>query len=123
MAAEAASGPGWRCAGLSRDELVGLLRQWQALESWAAAGKLGLLRALIREEDQPLPGGGYRGDLPEGWTKSLTHEVAAALAMSVTSAENLMWLAWDMQAQLPAIGELLAAGHLTLAKARAVIRH
>ena len=100
--------------------MVGLLRQWQALESWAAAGKLGVLRALIRDEDQPLPGGGYRGDLPEGWTKSLTHEAAAALAISVTSAENLMWLAWDLQAQLPAIGELLAAGDLTLAKARAI---
>ena len=119
-AAEAASGAGWRCAGLSRDEMTGLLRQWQALESWAAAGKLGVLRALIRDDGQPLPGGGYRGDLPEGWTKSLTHEAAAALAMSVTSAENLMWLAWDMQAALPAIGELLAAGQLTLPKARAI---
>lgn len=119
-AAEAVSGAGRRCEGLSRDEMTGLLRQWQSVESWAAAGKLGVLRALIRDDDQPLPGGGYRGDLPEGWTKSLTHEVAAALAMSVTSAENLMWLAWDMQAQLPAIGELLAAGDLTLAKARAV---
>ena len=119
-AAEAASGPGWRCDGLSRDELTGLLRQWQALESWAAAGKLGVLRALIRDEDQPLPGGSYRGDLPEGWTKSLTYEAAAALAMSVTSAENLMWLAWDLQARLPQIGEQLAAGDLTLAKARAI---
>ncbi|TVZ00844.1 DUF222 domain-containing protein [Trebonia kvetii] len=119
-AAEAASGAGWRCDGLSRDEMTGLLRRWQALESWAAAGKLGVLRALIRDEDQPLPGGSYRGDLPEGWTRSLTHEVAAALAMSVTSAENLMWLAWDLHAQLPRNGELLAAGDLTLAKARAI---
>ena len=120
VALEGASGPGWRCGGASRDEMIGLLRQWQAVECWAAAGKLGVLRALIRDDDQPLPGGGYRGDLPEGWTKSLTHEVAAALAMSVVSAENLMWLAWDMQAALPGTGELLAAGDLTLAKARAV---
>jgi hypothetical protein len=84
--------------------MTGLLRRWQALESWAAAGKLGVLRALIRDEDQPLPGGSYRGGLPEGWTRSLTHEVAAALAMSVTSAENLIWLAWDLHAQLPAPG-------------------
>src|SRR5512146_3113784 len=120
VAAETASGAGWQCDGLSRDEMTGLLRQWQAVESWAAAGKLGVLRALIRDEDQPLPGGGYRGGLPEGWTKSLTHEAAAALAVSVTSAENLMWLAWDLQAKLPAIGDLLALGDLTLAKARAV---
>ena len=119
-ALEAASGPGWRCPGASRDEMIGLLRQWQALESWAAAGKLGVLRALIRDDDQPLPGGGYRGDLPEGWTRSLTHEVALALSMPAVSADQLMWLAWDLQALLPGTGELLAAGDLTLAKARAV---
>jgi hypothetical protein len=97
-----------------------MLRQWQALESWAAAGKLGLLRALIRYDDQPLPGGGYHGDLPDGWTRSLTHEVALTLAMPAVSAEQLMWLAWNLKAVLPGTGGLLAAGDLTLAKARAV---
>jgi hypothetical protein len=100
--------------------MLGLLRQYQAMEAWAAAGKLGLLRALIRDDDQPQPGGGYRGDLPEGWTKSLTHEVALTLAMPAVSADRLMWLAWDLQARLPGIGELLAAGTLTAAKAKAV---
>ena len=119
-ALEDASGPEWRCPGATRDELFGLLRQWQALESWAAAGKLGVLRALVREDDQPLPGGGYHGDLPEGWTKSLTHEVALALSMPAVSAERLIWLAWDLQARLPGTGELLAAGDLTCAKAKAV---
>ena len=59
LALEAASGPEWRCPGASRDELFGLLRQWQALESRAVAGKLGILRALIREDDQPLPRPGW----------------------------------------------------------------
>ena len=119
-ALEAASGAGWRCPGASRDEMLGLLRQWQALESWAAAGKLGVLRALVRDDDQPLPGGGYRGDLPEGWTRSLTHEVALALSMPAVSADKLMWLAWNLHAVLPGTGGLLAGGDLTLAKARAV---
>src|SRR6201985_763409 len=115
-ALEAASGPEWRCAGATRDEMFGLLRQWQALEARAVAGKLGVLRALIREDDQPLPGGGYHGDLPEGWTKSLTHEVAAALSMPAVSAERLMWLAWDLHALLPATGNPLAAGRLAPAQ-------
>jgi hypothetical protein len=55
LALEAASGPEWRCPDATRDEMFGLLRQWQALESRAAAGKLGILRAPIRENDQPLP--------------------------------------------------------------------
>jgi len=119
-ALESASGPGWRCPGAISDEMLGLLRQWQALESWAAAGKLGVLRALIRDEDQPLPGGGHHGDLPDGWTRSLTHDVALALSMPAVSAENLMWLAWDLAARLPGTGDLLAAGKLTYAKAKAV---
>jgi hypothetical protein len=110
LALEAASGPGWRCPGATRDEMFGLLRQWQALESRAAAAKLGVLRALIREDDQPLPGGGYQGDLPEGWTKSLAHEVAVALSMPVVSADRLMWLAWELEGRLPGVGGLLAGG-------------
>jgi hypothetical protein len=117
---EDASGPEWRCPGASRDEMFGLLRQWQALEAWAVAGKLGTLRALIREDDQPLPGGGYHGDLPEGWTKSLTHEVAAALSMPAVSTDRLMWLAWDLEGRLPMVGALLKAGALTYGKAKAV---
>jgi hypothetical protein len=120
LALEAASGPGWRCPGATRDEMFGLLRQWQALESGAVAGKLGILRALIREDDQPLPGGGHHGDLPEGWTKSLTHEVAAALSMPAVSADRLMWLAWDLEGRLPGVGGLLASGGLTCSKAKAV---
>jgi hypothetical protein len=100
--------------------MMGLLRRWQAVESWAAAAKLGVLRALIRDDDEPLPGGGYHGDLPDGWTKSLTHEVALALSMPAGSADKLMWLAWNLQALLPGTGDLLAGGELTLAKARAV---
>lgn len=43
-ALEGASGEDWRCPGATRGELIGLLRQWAALESRAAAGKLGVLR-------------------------------------------------------------------------------
>jgi hypothetical protein len=120
LALEAASGPEWRCHGASRDEMFGLLRQWQALESRAAAAKLGILRALIRDDDQPLPGGGYHGDLPAGWTRALTHEVALALSMPAVSAERLMWLAWDLEGRLPGIGGLLAAGTLTTSKAQGI---
>src|ERR1700747_2835467 len=81
LALEGASGPEWRCAGATRDEMFGLLRQWQALEARAVAGKLGVLRALIREDDQPLPGGGYHGDLPEALQQLTDKDAAAAEAM------------------------------------------
>ena len=120
VALQSASGPEWRCAGASRDEMTGLLRRWAAMEAWAAAGRLGVLRALIRDDDRPLAGGGCHGDLPGGWTRSLTHEAAAALAVSVPAAENMVWLAWDLEARLPGIAGLLADGTLAYSKARAV---
>jgi hypothetical protein len=40
--------------------------------------------------------------------------------MPPVSADGLMWLAWDLEADLPGTGALLAAGQLTQAKAKAV---
>jgi hypothetical protein len=119
LAADEVSGPGRRCPGASDDELTGLLRAWAAVESWAAAAKLGVIAELIRR-DGPPPHGRWHGDLPDEWSPSLRHELALALACSVQSAETSAWLAWEQQARLPGIGALLAGGTLTLAKARAV---
>lgn len=124
-ALEAVSGPDWSCPGADRDELVGLARQWQALESWAAAGKLGVLRAMISAESEQWPddrsGSGHSiGDPSGGWPKSLTHEVSLALAMPPQSAARLLDTAWDLRARLPVTGTLLAGGDLTFAKARVV---
>ena len=119
-ALEAAAGPGDRYDGADTDELVGMVRQWAAVESWAAAGKLGALRAMMREDGEGAPLLRRRGDLPGGWDDSLNYEVAGALAMGPVSAGNLAGLAWALGARLPGIGRLLADGTLTLAKARLV---
>ena len=43
------------------------MRQWAAVESWAAAGMLGALRAMMREDDTGAPALRRRTDLPGGW--------------------------------------------------------
>jgi hypothetical protein len=53
-----------------------VLRQFAALEARAAAGRLGALRALMRDEGQP-----HHRD------KSLACEAAQALAVSVPTAQ------------------------------------
>jgi Domain of unknown function (DUF222) len=118
-ALEAAAGAGWRCEGGKRGEIVGAVRAAAMLESQACAAKLGLIRAAIRQDDDGL-GGECHGDLPDEWSKSLTTDVALALAMSPVSAERLMQTAWDLGALLPGIGRLLEDGTLTYAKARVV---
>jgi hypothetical protein len=119
LAADDVSGLGRRCPGATDNELIGLLRAWAAIESWAAGAKLGVIAELIRRED--ITPGGHHGNLPDDWSPSLRHELAAALACSVQSAETTAWLAWEQQARLPGVGALLGAGALTFAKARAVI--
>src|SRR5215469_15580294 len=116
------SGPGWRCAGADDDELTGLLGRWQALESWAAAGKLGVIRELLRRRARPGPRGmlPMHGDLPDQWHEGTAHEVSMALGISVPSADNLLGLAWDLRARLPGTGVALAAGVISALTARLI---
>jgi Domain of unknown function (DUF222) len=119
---EELSGPEWRCAGATDEELMGLLGRWDALGSWAEAGKLGVVRELLRRRAHAGLGGGpsMHGDLPDRWEEGTEHEVSAALAISLRSADNLTCFAWDLQARLPGIGAALAAGILTPLKARII---
>lgn len=114
------SGAERRCPGATDNELIGLLRAWTAIESWAAGAKLGVIREMMRREGPPSPGGGH-GDLPEAWSQSLRYELSGALACSTQSAETTALLAWELRARLPGIGALLDGGVLTFAKARAVV--
>ena len=113
------SGPERRCPGANGDELVGLLRAWAAIESWAAGAKLGVIREIMRREGPPSPGSDH-GDLPETWSRSLRYELAGALACSTQSAESTASLAWQLGARLPRIAARLGDGTLTSPKARAV---
>ena len=113
------SGPERRCPGATGDELVGLLRAWAAIESWAASAKLGVIREMMRREGPPSPGSDH-GDLPEDWSRSLRYELAGALACSTQSAETTASLAWQLGARLPRIAARLDDGTLTSPKARAV---
>src|SRR6516162_1327892 len=82
---EELSGPERRCDGADDDELIGLLGRWQAAESWAAAGKLGVVRELIRRRARPGIRGQavtVHGDLPDAWEEGLDHEVSAGLGIS-----------------------------------------
>ena len=116
------SGPEWRCAGATDEELIGLLGRWDAIGSWAEAGKLGVVRELLRRRARPGLAGAppVHGDLPDQWEEGAGHEVSAALAISLRSADNLTAFAWDLQARLPGIGAALADGTLSPLKARII---
>jgi hypothetical protein len=114
------AGGEWRFPGAEPDELIGVLRRVAALESWASAAKLAVVRELIRQDDLPALGRPRHGDLPDQWSDSLNHELALALASSVGSVEHIALTAWELGARLPGIAALLAEGTLTYAKARVI---
>ncbi|HEX4091994.1 MAG TPA: DUF222 domain-containing protein [Trebonia sp.] len=114
------SGPDRRCPGATADERIGLLQAWAAFESYAASGKLGVIRDIMRAEGPPSPGSDH-GDLPETWSRSLRYELAGALACSTQSAESIACLAWDLGARLPRIAAQLDKGAITSPKAKAIV--
>ncbi|MBV9383117.1 MAG: hypothetical protein JOY82_26520 [Streptosporangiaceae bacterium] len=79
------SGPGRACPATTDDELIGLLGRWDAQESWAAAAKLGVVRALIRRH--PAPGAEVRpGGLPHAWAPELASQISLELGISTRAA-------------------------------------
>jgi hypothetical protein len=117
----ALSGTGWHCAGATDDELIGLLGRWAAVESWAAAAKLGVVREFLRRRAIPVPGTVAPDGLPELWEDSVDHEVAGALRISPQAAGKLVNLAWVLEARLPGIGAKLTDGTIDLLKAKLVV--
>ena len=115
-----AAGPDWRCSVATGEELIGLLRGMAALQSWAGAGLLGMIRALIRDDDPPYLGRARHGNLPDEWDESLVHEIALALAVSAPSAARTTQAAWELGARLPGVELLLRDGTLDVARARLV---
>jgi hypothetical protein len=117
----AVAGPEWRCPDAEPEEIIGVLRRLAALESWASAAKLGVIRELIRRDDAPVPPATRHGDLPDHWSDSLSHELALAFAVSAQSAEKTMLTAWELGARLPGVAALHADGTLAYAKVRLIV--
>ncbi len=108
LAAAVARPPGPAGGARARpgEQLIGILGRVAALESWSGAGKLGAIRALIRDDDPAFLCRSRHGDLPDVWEDALAHEVALALAVSAPSADKTMRAAWELGARLPEIGAL-----------------
>ncbi|HEX4087797.1 MAG TPA: DUF222 domain-containing protein [Trebonia sp.] len=115
-----AAGPDWLCPAATGEQRVGLLRAMAAVQSWSGAGVLGVVRALIRDDNLESVGCPRHGDLPDEWDESLVHEVALALAVSVPSAGKTLQAAWELGARLPGVQLLLRDGTLDLPRARLI---
>jgi hypothetical protein len=103
---------------LSDDELIGLIRAWRRLASWAVAGEHAAVAELLgrRERDAAAHPGGL-GCQPVDY---VADELACALTLTRRSAENLAgraaWLS-----DLPSTAAALRCGQIDVPKALTII--
>jgi hypothetical protein len=117
LSADAAAGEDDSYAGVSDDELLGVVAAWDRLEAHMAARKLAAVAEWYRRS--PAPGCPPRGPgrMPERYEEFTDDELACALAESRAAAGTLLDLAWDLEAKLPGTAGALRDGIISRKKA------
>jgi hypothetical protein len=96
---------------LSDDELIGLLRAWRRLNSWAAAGELAAVTELTNRRIAQVAAGA-----DPHLAEHVGDELAASLTLTARGADALLEFACGL-ARLPLTRAALAAGQIDRAKA------
>ena len=107
-------------AGLTDDELVGVLRAWARQESWVQARKLAAVAELARRRPADRTPPASPGHFPVVLSEFTVDEVALALTLTRRSAGVQLDLALAL-ATRPAIAALLEAGQIDLLRVRIII--
>jgi hypothetical protein len=109
-----------RLAGLSDDELIGVLRAWRRQTSWAQARELAAITELARRRPADGTPPGRPGQLPGNVSEFTADEVALALTLTRRSAGAQLDMALAL-ADRPATAAALEAGTIDLLKVRVII--
>ncbi len=117
---EEATGDDGRGRGASDDELIGMLRAWQRIESWASARRLAVTAELIRR--RPAPGCAPQGpaELPSAWGKFCADELALTMAISARAGDKKLALAYDLAGRLTGTARALLEGAIDEYKAQII---
>jgi hypothetical protein len=104
----------------SDDELLGVICAWDRAEAYMAARKHAAVAELIRR--RPAPGCAPTGEarMPEEWHEFTPRELAPALGESAGAAEGLLWLAWELEVNLPGTRAAFRSGVLSRHKAEII---
>ena len=105
---------------LDDDSLIGVLRAWRRLTSWAQARELAVLNALARRRPADGHPPAEPGEVPTRVSPYLDAEVAAALTLTPMSGKATMELALAFTRR-PATWAVLEQGWLDLPRARLIV--
>jgi len=109
-----------RLVQVTDDELVGVLRAWRRVTSWAAACELAAVAELARRRPADGSPPAFPGRLPLNVSEFVPEEVAAALTLTGRAAQDEVTLALDLAGPLTDTRSALAAGRIDLAKAKII---
>lgn len=109
-----------RLGQLSDNELVGVLRGWRRLTSWAQARELAAVAELARRRPSHHARATPPGQPLLNWSEFLAAEVAMALTLTRAGGETEVALATGLDCR-PATAAALATGRIDLAKARVIL--
>ena len=112
-----AAGDGDRYAGVSDDELVGVICGWDRVEANASARKHAAVAELLRRRPAPGTPADAASGLPGEWDEFVSRELGAALALSAGDAEEVLALAAALEVSLPGTRAAFRSGVLTRDKA------
>ena len=107
-------------AGLTDDELIGVLRAWRRQASWAQARELAAIAELARRRPADRTSAWPAAKFPAGVSEFTADEVALALTLTRRSAGAQLDLALALAAR-PGTAAMLEAGEIDLLKARVII--
>lgn len=102
------------------DPLIGVIRAWRRVTSWAQARELAAIAELARRRPAPGYPPGPSGGLPAKLSEFIGAELAPALTLTGRAAEAQLGLALAL-AHRPATAAALEAGRIDLAKARLIL--
>ena len=118
--AEEAAGEDDRYAGVSDDELAGVICAWDRVEAYASASKHAAVAELIRR--RAVPGCALAGpaQMPAGWDEFTPRELGAVLGVSAGDAEEILGLAQTLEVHLPGTKAAFRAGIVNHDKAEII---
>jgi hypothetical protein len=109
-----------RLADVDDDALIGVLRGWRRLASWAQARELATITELARRRPAGNAPPAPPGQLPAQLSEFVADEVALALTLTSRAADAELGLALGL-ADRPATFAALEAGRIDLTRAKIII--
>src|SRR3954451_18161801 len=119
--AEGAAGDDGRYAGVSDDELDGVIAAWDRQEAYACARKHAAVAEFIRRRADPDAATGERSGMPQMWDEFAVDELRLLLAEHRGAAEDLMSRSHDLAVKLPGTMGLFRAGRLPESRVKIII--